>query len=132
VSLKRDGRTTCLFRDCEVVVTGRTDARIPWPRCRAQDNCRGGGPGLLVDEELARAVRHEAAAAEATVKALLADAGGKVPSCALARTEKARKGHLRSLIALECLDCCWQRREVALCPVLTCPLHPVRPYKAGA
>ena len=60
--LKRGDRATCLFRDCEVVVTGWTDARIPWPRCRALDS-PGGGSGLLVDEELARAVRHEAAAA---------------------------------------------------------------------
>jgi hypothetical protein len=59
--LKRGDRATCLFRDCLVVVTGWTAAPIPWPRCRALDS--RGGSGLLVDEELARAVRHEAAAA---------------------------------------------------------------------
>jgi hypothetical protein len=41
-----------------VVITGWSDAPIPWPRCRALDG-RGGGSGLLVDEELARAVRCE-------------------------------------------------------------------------
>jgi hypothetical protein len=46
-----------------VVVTSWTDARIPWPRCRVADRAGGGGSGLLVDEELARAVRHEGAAA---------------------------------------------------------------------
>jgi hypothetical protein len=61
--LKRGDRATCLYRDCEVVVTGWTDAPIPWPRCRALDNHRGGGWGLLVDEELARAVRRESAVA---------------------------------------------------------------------
>jgi hypothetical protein len=61
--LKRGDRATCLFRDCEVVIIGWTDAPIRWPRCRALDNSRGGGWSLLVDEELARAVRHEAAAA---------------------------------------------------------------------
>jgi hypothetical protein len=61
-ALKRGDRATCLFRDCEVVITTWTDAPIPWPRCRAVDG-PGGGSGLLVDEELARAVRHESAAA---------------------------------------------------------------------
>src|SRR5262245_24977132 len=60
--LKRGDRAFCLFRDCYVVVTSWTDARIPWPRCRPLDRPLGGS-GLLVDEELARAVRHESAAA---------------------------------------------------------------------
>jgi hypothetical protein len=60
--LKRGDRATCLFGDCEVVITSWTDARIPWPRCRALDS-PGGGSGLLVEEELARAVRHESALA---------------------------------------------------------------------
>src|SRR3712207_3633587 len=60
--LRRGDRAFCLFRDCDVVVTSWTDAPIPWPRCRALDG-PGGGSGLLVDEELARVVRHEAAAA---------------------------------------------------------------------
>jgi hypothetical protein len=61
--LRRGDRASCLYRDGLVVVTSWTDAPIPWPRCRAADNYRGGGAGLLVDEELARAVRHESAAA---------------------------------------------------------------------
>ena len=60
-SLRRGDRSSCLFRDCQVVVTGWTDARILWPRCRALDNHQSGEWALLVDEELARAVRHEAA-----------------------------------------------------------------------
>jgi len=60
--LRRGDRATCLFRDGEVVITIWTHAPIPWPRCRALDS-PGGGSGLLVDEELARAVSHEAAAA---------------------------------------------------------------------
>jgi hypothetical protein len=59
---KRGDRAVCLFRDCFVVVTGWAAAPIPWPRCRALDS-PGGGSGLLVDEELASAVRHESAAA---------------------------------------------------------------------
>jgi hypothetical protein len=38
--LKRGDRAFCLFRDCDVVVTSWTDARLPWPRCR-----REGGRG---------------------------------------------------------------------------------------
>jgi hypothetical protein len=60
--LRRGDRAFCLLRDCDVVITSWTDARIPWPRCRALDGT-GGGSGLLLDEELARAVRHEAAGA---------------------------------------------------------------------
>jgi hypothetical protein len=61
-ALRRGDRAFCLYRDCQVVVTSWTDARISWPRCRALD-CHRGGAGLLVEEELARAVRHESAAA---------------------------------------------------------------------
>jgi len=60
--LKRGDRTICLYGDGTVLITSWSDARIPRPRCRALDST-GGGPGLLVDEELARAVRHEAVAA---------------------------------------------------------------------
>jgi hypothetical protein len=60
--LRRGGRAFCLFRDCDVIVTGWTDARISWPRCRPLDVPRS-HPSLLVDEKLARAIRHESAAA---------------------------------------------------------------------
>jgi hypothetical protein len=61
-ALRRGDRAMCLVRDCPVVVSSWTDARIPWPRCRALDG-GGAGSGLLVNEELARAVRTESAAA---------------------------------------------------------------------
>jgi hypothetical protein len=59
--LKKGDRATCLVRDCDVVVVGYSKGRIAWPRCRAL-HLRGGS-GILVEEELARAVRHESAAA---------------------------------------------------------------------
>jgi hypothetical protein len=72
----------------------------------------------------------KAAQAAATVDALLADAGGPVPAYAQAHAAKARTGNTRSLIALKCLDCCcWEKAEVAACPLTSCPLYPVRPYK---
>jgi hypothetical protein len=61
-ALRKGDRAYCLFRDCAVVITGWTDAPVPWPRCRAPGGPRGAS-GLLLDEELARAVRHESAAA---------------------------------------------------------------------
>src|SRR5262245_38352806 len=61
-ALKKGDRTYCLARDCDVVITGWSNALIPWPRCRALGT-HGGGSGLLVDEELARAIRHESATA---------------------------------------------------------------------
>jgi hypothetical protein len=60
--LRRRDRVFCLFRDCDVVITSWTDARISWPRCRAVHHRRG-GPGLLVDDELLRAIRSESALA---------------------------------------------------------------------
>ena len=46
-------RTTCLYRDCDVVVTSWTDAPISWPRCLPVG--RKGHPSLLLNEALARA-----------------------------------------------------------------------------
>jgi hypothetical protein len=56
-AIRRGDRAFCLFRDTDVIITSWTDARISWPRCRIID--QAGGSGLLVDEELARAVRTE-------------------------------------------------------------------------
>jgi hypothetical protein len=61
-SLRRGDRTICLYRDAPVVITSWSDGPISWPRCRALDG-PGGGSGLLVDDELARAVRNESAIA---------------------------------------------------------------------
>jgi hypothetical protein len=57
----QDDRTFSLYRDSDVVITSWTDARIPWPRCRAVES--RGGSGLLVTEELKRAILSEAAIA---------------------------------------------------------------------
>jgi hypothetical protein len=60
-ALRVGDRTTCLFKGAEVFVANWSGAPIPWPRC-----LRGGGggqPSLLVNHELARAIRTEAAAA---------------------------------------------------------------------
>jgi hypothetical protein len=49
-------RADCLMRGA-VVVTSWTDARISWPRCKRQGKSH---PSLLLDDELARAIRTEA------------------------------------------------------------------------
>jgi hypothetical protein len=58
---RRDDRLTCLARDCDVVVTGWSAGRTPWPLGIPRDN-RTSRPAIVVDEDLARAVRHESAA----------------------------------------------------------------------
>lgn len=60
-AFRKGDHAFCLFRDTDVIITSWTDARIPWPRRRAID--QAGGSGLLVDEELARAVRNESVVA---------------------------------------------------------------------
>jgi hypothetical protein len=54
----------CYIRDYPVVVIGWSQARIPWPRCLPLRPPRH-GRGLLIDDELARAILHESAAAVA-------------------------------------------------------------------
>jgi hypothetical protein len=61
--LSKGDRAHCHLRDATVVVTSISNARVPWPRCR-DPQCRGGS-GLLVDDELLRALRTEAAVAVA-------------------------------------------------------------------
>ena len=57
--LKPGEQAECLFRGGLVTITGLSDARIPWPR--GLKGGGGGNPGLLVDAELARAIRSESA-----------------------------------------------------------------------
>ncbi len=58
--LQRGDRATCHLRG-DVRITSWADARISWPRCQVLKG--RGGCGLLLDDELARAVRTESAAA---------------------------------------------------------------------
>ena len=52
---------TCAARDCDVVVTGYSAGRIPWPV--GHPWARGGRPGPIVFGDLARAVRIESSQA---------------------------------------------------------------------
>ncbi len=61
-ALKPGDRALCLYRDAEVVIYDWSVARIPWPLCY-HAGTRAFGKGLLVDEEMARAVRLESAVA---------------------------------------------------------------------
>src|SRR5262249_25083399 len=40
--VRRGDRAHCLFRDGDVIVTGWSYGRIPWPRCRAEGTHGGG------------------------------------------------------------------------------------------
>ncbi len=62
--MRRGDRAFCYVRDYAVVVIGWSGARIPWPLCLPLDPPRC-GRGLLIDDELARAILHESAAAVA-------------------------------------------------------------------
>ena len=62
--LKRGDVAFDSVREAPVVFIGWCDARIPWPKRLPLDPPRC-GRGLLIDDELARAVLHESAAAVA-------------------------------------------------------------------
>jgi hypothetical protein len=53
--------TSCLYWDREVIITGWSDGHIPWPMCKPREGY--GRPRILVEDELARAIRTESAAA---------------------------------------------------------------------
>jgi hypothetical protein len=75
--------------------------------------------------------RRMAEEASAVIDLLLAEAGDAVPAWAMVHAAKARKGRALSLVALKCADCSgWQKTEIAGCTVASCPLHPIRPYRA--
>src|SRR5262245_4812069 len=61
-TLKVGDRIFCLYRDAEVVVYDWSLAPVPWPLCYEAGK-RGAGKGILVDEELARAIQNESALA---------------------------------------------------------------------
>jgi hypothetical protein len=60
--VKVGDRAMCLYRDTEVVIFDWSMAPIPWPCCYVFGT-RAAGQGLLVEDELARAIRHESAMA---------------------------------------------------------------------
>jgi hypothetical protein len=60
-ALRPGERAFCLYRGQEVEITSWTTARIPWPRGHPPGS--SGGISLLVDDELARAIRQESATA---------------------------------------------------------------------
>jgi hypothetical protein len=60
--LKRGDRAFCLYRDCAVRIATWSDARIPWPRCYYADG-RARAYGLLVNDVLLNAIKHESGAA---------------------------------------------------------------------
>jgi hypothetical protein len=61
-ALPKGDRALCLYRDAEVVIYDWTIAPIPWPLCY-RAGTTAFGKGILVDEELARAIRQESATA---------------------------------------------------------------------
>jgi hypothetical protein len=56
--LKAGERVLCAYRDADVIVYDWSSARVPWPLCYLAEK-PGIGKGVLVDDELARAIRHE-------------------------------------------------------------------------
>lgn len=73
--------------------------------------------------------RAKLAACEATVEALRRDTPRPLPAWVQGMADRAKMGNVRALIGLKCADCSgFQREEIRLCPVVACPLHPLRPF----
>lgn len=63
--LRKGDRVFCLSLDRPVVVVGMSPGPIPWPTCMQLEPPRKGPRRILVEEELARAVRNESTEAVA-------------------------------------------------------------------
>jgi hypothetical protein len=84
----------------------------------------------LSARKIREARQRKAEEAAEVVDRLVAEDGAVMPSWAKAHATKARKGNVRSLVALKCGECsAWSRAEIACCSVRSCPLHSIRPYK---
>jgi hypothetical protein len=43
---------------------------------------------------------------------------------------KGRKGSVKAMVALKCLDCtCYTKAEIRDCELVECSLHSIRPYQ---
>lgn len=70
--------------------------------------------------------------ANASMDALVRDQspGFTIPDRALRMINRARTGHVPSLIGVKCWDCSgWMQSEIRDCSLTACPLHAVRPYR---
>ena len=48
----------------------------------------------------------------------------------LKMAKSIKRGSLKAAVKLMCLQCStYEKKEITLCPVTKCPLHPVRPYQ---
>ena len=67
---------------------------------------------------------------ETTISKLETELRGEDNRIVSSHLAKAKRGNVRSLIALKCLDCCcWVKAEVRDCEIVECSLHPIRPYQ---
>ena len=80
-----------------------------------------------IKEELAIPARERKLIAEYVLTA--------VPEKHRLATQRALLGQIprSTAIRVKCLQCCnYQREEIKVCTVITCALHPVRPYQDKA
>jgi hypothetical protein len=88
--------------------------------------------GIILKTGGAKARRIELAAISVDAVRRDKTPGCPIPRWAQSRLDRVRKGSLKAMVAAKCANCmAFQRGEIRLCTVVSCPLWAIRPYQTA-